>query len=204
MNRAHRGHVSDAGLIEVLVAEHDEVVSDAGVAEEAEHLLACDTCAERYQQLSRSLERARQEANAEADEAFPEERLAAQRDHILRRLEAHAARVIPFPLSASRRYAAHGAARPAVRWIAAAAAAGLLLGLTAGRLVDVKPRRTTISASRTAANGLRSLPSNRVRAHDEELFLSQVDEALYRPQPAELQALDAFTPRVLEARNGRR
>ncbi len=73
----------------------------------------------------------------EAEEAFPAERLAAQQAQVMRRLEAleRPARVIAFPRFARPVTSTQGHAQ---RWVAAAAAAGLVIGLAAGQFVDVR------------------------------------------------------------------
>ncbi len=75
----------------------------------------------------------RQAADEETDAAFPAERLLLQQQQILRRLDHvhRSARVITFPgrdaLSGSR-----SVVRLTPRWLAAAAAAGLFIGVAVG------------------------------------------------------------------------
>jgi hypothetical protein len=81
------------------------------------------------------MEGVRTDARLEADETFPADRLAAQQAHIFRRLEAleRPAKVIAFPRFAGPVSVQHGHRQ---RWIAAAAAAGLIVGVGLGRMVD--------------------------------------------------------------------
>ena len=79
----------------------------------------------------------REDAMAAADAAFPESRLRAQRSSILARLEQARAgsRVLDFPTVPATRTWMARRDRPAMRWLAGAAAAGLLVGLGAGQAV---------------------------------------------------------------------
>jgi hypothetical protein len=76
----------------------------------------------------------RHEGEAEADAVFTADRLRAQQQHIERRL-AHVgrpARVISFPGQFVRRTIHASTSRTAPRWMAAAAAAGLFIGVALG------------------------------------------------------------------------
>lgn len=160
------------------------------------HLAGCGPCRSRLAALTAWAEELRQEAHAEVDEAFPPERLAAQHAQIFRRLEAmeKPARVIAFP----RFGRAVGSGRSgAQRWIGAAAAAGLIVGLAAGQFMDL-PWRTGIGstqgpiaedtqAARTT-NATAPVPAS---LSDEEL-LYDFDA---RPAGRALEAIDAITPR---------
>ena len=162
----------------------------------------CEPCRERYAQLLTSIHDLRDEALAEADAAFTPERLAAQRAHILRRLENadRPARVLPFPVS----YRSAPPRRPAARrWIAAAAAAGLLAGAAAGHFLD--PWSSARRFVGTDANrGVGIMTQSRANpalsglsaANDEDLLLDEVDQALEAPVILELEAIDALTPHV--------
>jgi hypothetical protein len=146
------------------------------------------------------METLRLDATTEADESFPPERLAIQHAQIFRRLEAaeRPARVIAFP-----RFAQPLTSRTshASRWIAAAAAAGLIVGVGVGQLMDLRHSlsRATVESRGTpttmAAQRLdpRLSPVNVTR---DEAFLSELDASLSRAAVPELRALDAFTPRA--------
>jgi hypothetical protein len=164
------------------------------------HLERCPACRNRFAELASWLDTIRVDAVAEADEHFSAERLAAQNAQILRRLEAaeRPARVIAFP-SFSQPLTSRSS--HASRWIAAAAAAGLIVGVGVGQLMDLRhsltPRipiaarpSTTEPPVTQASSGPPSKPG-----HREELFLSELDASISRA-PAELRALDAFTPRA--------
>ncbi len=163
------------------------------------HLQACPTCARRYQAFVGEMDDLRADAVTEADEIFTPARLEAQRQQILARLEhmAHPARVIPFPT--------HGAANLSIftgtqvrRWIAAAAAAGLLMGLTLGRVADLlSPPRAAETRVITTPQPARpeTVATPNTEAVNEEEILSRVEQAQGELQvPAELEALGGITP----------
>ncbi len=171
-----------------------------GVRQHHPHLESCPTCRARFAELTSWLETLRLDATTEADESFSPERLAAQHAQIFRRLEAaeRPARVIAFP-----RFAQPLTSRTshASRWIAAAAAAGLIVGVGVGQLMDL---RHSLSAQPT--NQARVAPVTMARGLDprvqsvnvtrDEAFLSELDASLSRAGVPELRALDAFTPRA--------
>src|SRR6185436_1081947 len=101
------------------------------------HLQACAGCRSRFASFASWLADLREDAAGQVDELFPPERLAAQHAQIFRRLEAaeRPARVIAFP-----RFAQPLTSRTshASRWIAAAAAAGLIVGVGVGQLMDLR------------------------------------------------------------------
>ena len=138
-NRAHR-HLTDDAFADLwsTAAASGEPVADP-------HLASCAQCRARYAAFTGWLDRIHDDAVGEADEALPAERLAAQQAQVMRRLEAleRPARVIAFPRFARPVTSTPGHAQ---RWVAAAAAAGLIIGLAAGQLVDVRrmftPART--------------------------------------------------------------
>jgi hypothetical protein len=88
--------------------------------------------------LKEALEAYRAAAHAEADSYFDERALETQRGRILARLElaGQRARVLPFPGTSAGVRPGAGHSR---RWISAAAAAGLLIGLVTGQLLHVMP-----------------------------------------------------------------
>ncbi len=207
MKPTDRQHLSDQRLIDTYFARVGGGTELAAVQAECTHVEGCEECARRYQNLTASLERLREGAIAEADAYFTADRLAAQRHHILRHLEGseHPARVIPFPHATAKPQARVHA--PLFRWVAAAAAAGLVIGASAGRLLYVQhgpsPRpaasiqaRATQTAMRGPGTGYDGISRNRTV---DEAFLSAVEDAVSQQRIAGLQALDAMTPRVQDA-----
>lgn len=170
-----------------------------GIRQQHSHLDSCPACRARFSELASWLDTLRLEATAEADENFPAERLAAQHAQIFRRLEAaeRPARVIAFP-----RFAQPLTSRTshASRWIAAAAAAGLIVGVGVGQLMDLRhslspqPAAMQARVSTTRPRGLDRVPA--VTGARDEAFLSELDASLSRNAVPELRALDAFTPRA--------
>lgn len=165
------------------------------------HLAGCGDCRAEYHALAEILLAAR-DTVGEADAHFTPERLAAQQAHILRRLEnaEHPAKVLRFPL-ATRPFP--GARTGARRWIAAAAAAGLLTGIIAGRALEFGNRWRSDSLSRTLASSRGRAPvvtaSSTPPALSDEWLLGEIEAALVEPRVDELRAIDALTPRVREA-----
>ena len=206
MTAAIGSHLPDERLVACSLVEADAESRTPAEAAAFSHLADCRACARRYDDLKARLDALREEVRVEADARFPAERLEASRDQIMRRLEAleHPARVLTFPL---RRSAAAGgrvssrSLRPA-RWAMVAAAAGLVVGLSLGWFADLRPTRgpveTTASVQQVPA--IEAAPGREIlipRDNDEALLL-EIDQALYGSRPPELQALDAFTPRLMD------
>lgn len=195
MIRPWRRHLSDARVFDLWV--------DGG---SDPHLAACEACAERLNRLAADMSEWREDARQEADAAFTPDRLDAQRAAITRRLDnaQRPPQVIAFP--APVRTPVPSRPNLSRRIIAGAAAAGLLIGLLAGQLVRFDPASWTLverfAAVRRApaeigrVTGTASQAANGVSADD--LFLMEIEQALLAPSVAELQAIEAFTPRVTE------
>lgn len=154
-------------------------------------------------ELARLLGEHRESVNAEADAAFPADRLARQQSRILARIEheGRPGRVIVFPAGHAHAPAALLRARPGMRWVAGAAAAGLLIGVVAGQLTydfstRDRGRGAQIVASRPEADSpaLRAVSTTL----SEEEFLGQLELAIEGIRPDSLQPLDEMTPRVWE------
>jgi hypothetical protein len=166
------------------------------------HLTACAQCRARYAAFTSWLDRMRVDATAEADEAFPAERLSAQQAQIFRRLEAleRPARVIAFPKFARPITSTQGNAQ---RWVAAAAAAGLVIGLAAGQLVDfrtfgrhrVEPQTTTARLTTAGPVPVQAVTRSPGSAADEALFVGN-DAARSHVRVSTLRPMDDITPRA--------
>jgi len=185
-----RRHLDDAAFSELWSAA--ALGSDPAVAApDVEHLESCAACRARYDAFRDWLADARVDAIAAADEVFPAERLAAQQFHVMRRLEAleRPARVIAFPKYAQPVSTTRSGPQ---RWIAAAAAAGLIIGLGAGELLDIRTPRLRPSPTVVGEPVARS--------NVQPVSLNSDDALLYdadlSPRVEALQALDAITPRV--------
>ncbi len=196
-------HPADDRLIALYFG--DKQASDDERRAVRQHLHGCETCTWRYTELTAPLERLRQDAASEADEVFTPARLEAQRAKILARLDeaAHGSRVIPFPASTAR-LDRSVVRRPIARWVAAAAAAGLLVGVMAGRLFDngtgtVTPATPVAGAARSPIASrivVTDSPGQTMTAEGDEAMLSEIDQAVYRQRIAALSALDELTPHL--------
>ena len=89
----------------------------------------------------------RTEAHAEADEIFTRDRLATQQTQIFRRLESLEHR--PHHRLPTVRTAGLGPAGGRRRWIAAAAAVGLITGVGLGQLFEISRHRQTDAMAQT-------------------------------------------------------
>ena len=134
-----RRHLHDDRLFSCYVAEQS---GDAVDGPSAEHLSACADCRARYTELAGFMDGLRADAEAEADAIFTADDLRAQQQQIQRRLEhlGQPARVLSFPARMVRRHLTTPGARIAPRWTAAAAAAGLFIGVGVGVVFDARHR----------------------------------------------------------------
>jgi hypothetical protein len=182
-------HLSDDRLIEVCLDRR-------AAADEERHLLECKRCEERRAGVVRMLDEISEAAAVESDGAFPPERLAKQRLRIMHRIEqdGRPARVIVFPASAQEAWIPRR--RPAMRWLAGAAAAGLVVGLVAGHYSRQLPRAGSI-ADREAvvsSSGVSLRPATATITISDDEFLDQVESALESPSASVLRPLDELTP----------
>jgi hypothetical protein len=193
--RANR-HLDDEDFAEIWSA-----AAAAGTPTSDPHLAVCTPCRARYASFVGWADRMRDDARAEADDVFPAERLAAQQAQVLRRLESieRPARVIAFPRFSRPVTSTQGHAQ---RWIATAAAAGLVIGLAAGQFVDIRntfghpgPRAENTTArfvqGATAAPGSATLVPN----VSDDTLLYGADASLV-VRVSTLQAMDDITPRA--------
>jgi hypothetical protein len=198
---AAKRHLDDNVLIRRYLADRGLAALDAGDEGPLRHLAHCPACESRYQALRDGFDETREAVVAEAAAACTADRLERQRDRILRRIDAlHVGpRVLPFPAAAQN---GHAAPQPRVfrRWVAAAAVAGLLVGLGLGRLVpfqradsnaDARQQMTSAPPSGRQAPVIRALHVEPA-ANDEE-FLSEIELATAAPRTRELRAIYAFT-----------
>ena len=165
----------------------------------AAHLTACSACQARRAAIAAVLDDVSRTASSAADAAFPPERRARQHARILQRLDRHApfGRVLAFPRADAPR-TRFLQPRPARRWIAGAAAAGLLIGMLAGHLVHELPvLRTTAGGDAAPVQHARAaLPAP---LSDDE-FLLEVQAAVERSGPVAFGPLVELTPVAWEVR----
>jgi hypothetical protein len=161
------------------------------------HVSTCQACAAKLSQLVASFDDLRDEAHHEADARFPEAALEAQRTRVLDRLAhiGHAARVLPFPMRAS----SANPVRPVVnrRWVSAAAAAGLLIGLVTGQVMHVTPwERARHVEQRVAAAPVAPgfVPIGSTASLTDYVSLTEVDSAVQLRRAADVVMFDTLTP----------
>jgi hypothetical protein len=188
-------HLSEDRVIEVCL------LRTPGACE-LQHLERCPRCEQRRSDIARMLTELSGAAAADADAAFPAERLARQHARILQRIEdeARPARVIAFPAGRANDPPPLRA-RPGMRWMAGAAAAGLVIGLLAGYLThdfsgmrSGRPVQTAAGRPLPAEPALRAVPTTL----SEEEFLGQLEIAIEGSSASALRPLDDLTPRVWE------
>jgi hypothetical protein len=191
----------------------------------AEHLADCEACSHRFADLGAFLNSLSEHADADVNALFPAERLLEQQEKIARRIElvGRAARVITFPGRsggpvAVAQQARTSVSRLAVRWVAAAAAAGLFVGVAASTVFNFGPRLDVLREGRragvsvtgrqtlTSANQARVSPDAVEHAvvDNDDMFMSDLESVLDRPHTSELVAFDALTPHVREIRDSAR
>jgi hypothetical protein len=175
----------------------------------------CSLCERRRAALSGLLDDVSDSATIAAETAFPPERLARQHARILQRVDqqrldsrlldpqARAGRVITFPQPRAQR-TSQLRAQPVRRWIAGAAAAGLLIGAVAGRLAYEFPVGVlgqTSAGQQAIGHQASSVPLRAVSGtmSDDE-FLREIEAAVGSSGPAALRRLDAVTPVAWEVR----
>jgi len=201
MNRAH--HLQDDRLFDCYLAVQSGELLDPPVAE---HLTDCTNCGERYAAMTQFLDTLIADAAAEADAIFTPERLRAQQQQIARRLDhlGHPARVITFPGRPVSHHINTSAPRSARRWVAAAAAAGLFIGVGTGLLLDWETRgggserHARTIARQTHLEAPASIVLRPESAATDEAFLAEIEVAGERPRTRELVAFDTLTPHVRE------
>ena len=142
------------------------------------------------------LEAYRAAACAEADANFDERALVTQRHKILDRLAhlGHPAKVIRFPKAGNVEVPARAVNR---RWISVAAAAGLIIGLLGGQIVNILPqsnRRLAPMATSIAPSAPASPTFVPVSASIDDGLLGEIEMAMQVRIANELRALDDFTP----------
>ena len=190
-------HLSDDRLVEIGMTE-------TASASEQQHLGICAACETRRAGIAHMLDELSLAAHEDTDAAFSAERLARQQTKILQRVEEETrpARVIAFPAAHEAAFTTMTRTRPATRWIAAAAVAGLVVGVMAGRLGQQgralgAPKSLSVRSTAPAPQaGIRNVS---VTLSDDEL-LGQIERAGEGRGGASLRPLDEMTPRAWDVR----
>ena len=179
-------HTTDAGLLAIV----------AGSPAPA-HVSSCAPCQARLAELRAWTAGVAAEAGALADEAFTAERLAEQKKEILRRLETagRSARVIAFPLGAPAPARRH--AHPALRWAAAAAVAGVMVGIGSMRLLDLRTSEAPVPVAQGADTPLTAPGAVETASSSGSLDEAALLDAAYERVAIDaLQTIDDMTPRA--------
>ena len=201
---AVKRHLDDNLLIRRYLADRGLAALGAGDEAPLRHLAHCPACEARYKAVKAAFDETREAALADAEAACSADRMERQRERILRRIDAlqTGPRVLPFPAAGQN---GHAAPQPRVfrRWVAAAAVAGLLVGLGAGRMVFKSGDARATSGSRqqitqaAAQAPLRQAPTIRALHVEpgltDDQFLSEIEMATAAPRTRELRAIYAFT-----------
>ncbi len=172
-----RGHLSETALIEVW---------SSGMR--PAHLDRCDQCAARALDMSRWLEDVQDLGQADAEAVFTDDRLEAQRGQVMDRIARldRPSRIISFPAAAAAARQPFAERRVSPGWLAAAAAAGLMIGVVSMELSHM------LSDGQSAAPTVATTPVPSPTFDDEGL----PDGAFDRPSLGALMTLDEMTPRV--------
>lgn len=173
------------------------VLSDPAQPRTTAHLASCARCRRERDRIALLLADARAGADAAVDAAFGPADLERQRLAVLQRLARNggAARVLRFPYGPED--GAVPAPRADSRWLVAAAAAGLVLGVAAGQLPHLANKSPLTP---TIASATPDTPSLAADWRLDDSLLSEVDAALASVTRPELEALDALTPVHYETR----
>jgi hypothetical protein len=174
-----QGHLSEQAIVEAVMS-----------GDRPHHLDRCDICAERAVQMARWMDDVQTDAIDVADAAFTPERLQAQQDQILRRLEQldHPARVIAFPAASRPEPSNAGGRRVAVSWVAVAAAAGLVIGVVSGQMTARLSPQSAPTAASAAPTSDPTLASNDATPVDGS-FMAQSYENLDLPSQEVLKSM---------------
>lgn len=213
ISRPDRRHLSETRLLELAFStttEADREVSHA-------HIRSCARCASRLADSTAFVDNLSAAAAADFEEVFAPEHLTAERERIVRRIERlvgcqQSARVLMFPVAP---HAGHSAPKRLRHWLAVAAAAGLVAGVTLGQFVHLMhpiapsagvPERIPLVDLPAAIPLVSSAPAAPVARSDgeyvlqdeEEAFLEELELSLISPRVSQLQVFDELTPRVRE------
>ncbi len=202
-------HLSEDRLLDFYLQQRGGEADPVRSAVVRAHLTDCERCTRHYHELSSFLDAVHAESDDTVDEQFPEARLGAQFDRIMRRIDhlGRPGQVISFPTARRARPAdATGGLGLTRRYVAAAAVASLLIGFTAGRFVTrsefaATGQMASVSQTVAPAPAAANTAPSATRASADESFgsldLSEID-SVNDTEPVILQAYDALTPTVRE------
>jgi hypothetical protein len=189
LERVGRGHLSDRRIARLWTS---------GVGHP--HLDGCTACRARYDAFDRWAVGIADDLRAEAEDTMSAEQYALQQAQIARRLEVldRPGRVIAFPKAARAIIGGHSHVG---RWIAAAAAAGLIAGVGLDQIVPelfgttahVPPAVIQSEMTTSRANGRPNSIKPASATFDETQFLS---DTFVDSRVKDLRAIDDLTPHV--------
>lgn len=177
---------------EAAAAPTDEVLA---------HLRECDRCGAEFARLVDEADEVRRVAVADADAQFSDGWCDAQRIGVLDRLASlgQVGRVLAFP---HRSPAAAPSRTLSRRWVTVAAAAGLIIGLFVGQVLQVVsffgPAASNVRMAAPSepepAAGTEAAPLLVPVLLSEDELLEEVDTAIQLRRATSLRAIDALTP----------
>ena len=191
-----RHHLTDTELL----ALHFDRQRDGDAHD---HVAACATCRSRGHAVTELLDDVTRATTAETAALFGDDLLARQHAKIMGRVaqECRSARIISFPAAIA---APVRPVRGGTRWVAAAVAAGVILGIVGEHVTQRIARGgRPLRAFPTQAVQVVSEPGVAVRAvstSSDDDFYGQVELAFGSAAPAALRPLDVLTPRVSDVR----
>jgi hypothetical protein len=192
-----RHHLTDTELLSL----HFDTPRDGDAQE---HVHGCATCQARGRAVTELLDDVARASAAETDALFGPELLARQHARIMGRVaqECRSARILSFP-AAPPVPVRH--VRGGTRWVAAAVAAGVILGIvgehvTARIARTSRPARAFVQAPIVQVLTEPSVAVRAVSTSSDDDFYGQVELAFGSAAPAALRPLDVLTPRVSDVR----
>ena len=191
-----RHHLTDTELLSL----HFDTRPDGDAQD---HVASCATCRSRGQAVTELLDDVTCATAAESDALFGDDLLARQQAKIMGRVAqaCRSARIISFPAAPA---APVRPVRGGTRWVAAAVAAGVILGIV-GEHVTQRIARSgrplrPFPAQAVQVVGEPGVAVRAVSTGSDDDFYGQVELAFGSAAPAALRPLDVLTPRVSDVR----
>jgi hypothetical protein len=192
-----RHHLTDTEIL----ALHFDTQPDGDVHE---HVSSCATCQARGYAVAELLDEVTRATASETDRLFSDDLLARQQARIMGRVaqECRSARIISFPAAPQ---AAVRPVRSGTRWVAAAVAAGVILGIVGEHVTERiarggRPARAFAAVPAVQVVGDTGVAVRAVSVGSDDDFYGQVELAFGSAAPAALRPLDVLTPRVTDVR----
>jgi len=168
-----------------------------------EHVASCSTCQARGHAVAELLHEVTSATASESDALFSDDQLARQHARIMGRVaqECRSARIISFPAAPQTPVRP---VRGGTRWVAAAVAAGVILGIVGEHVTERiarggRPARA-FAVPAVQVVGDTGVAVRAVSVGSDDDFYGQVELAFGSAAPAALRPLDVLTPRVTDVR----